>query len=299
MGTYKKILLISMIFTLVLLCACGEESDTPDFAEDGILVKLSARPKDIEEDIYTYTTNIEVYNDGTIKIYAEEFSKWYGEEEPEIVELKITESEIEEIKRTILDEDLYHMHENVGNKDDISGVEKRLTIYTTEGEYSIHGISPSNVKFNRVYDLIYGLKRDELASYLININDIQKKGNINDTGICIIDSNGSIIFRNSDIESINIQNMNDITDEDDTSRKDIPPYKIVIKVKEDNVERLNELTQYADEKNYVTFNLNVDNKFYMLLYTCEPIEDGKIYSNNDYTMEEAEETVNELVSELE
>lgn len=304
MITNKKILFINLMFILIVLCSCGKNDDTPDFAEDGILVKLSSTPKDIEEAAYTYTTNIEVYNDGTVKIYADSFEKWYGEAEPETVELKIADSDIEEIKRVIIDEDLYHLHENVGNKDDISGVEKTLTVYTIAGKYSVHGISPSNVKFNKVYDYIYGLKRDELTSYIVNINDIQKNGSENDTGLIILDGNGNVLFENLDIKSIKIQDISSVVyeneeAEDDSGMEEVPMYKIVFELSEDKYERLYELTKDADSRNYITFNLYVDNTFYMILYADTPIQDGKICSNNDYTKINAEKTVDELVSELE
>lgn len=299
----KIILIINLIFILMISGACGEKDDTPDFATDGLIVTLSSTPKDIEEEAFTYTINIEVYSDGTVKIYADNFSKWYGEGDPKIDELKITESEVDEIKQLIIDEDLYHLHENVGNKDDISGVEKRLTIYTVDDEYSIYGISPSNVKFNRVYDLIYGLKRDELASYILYVNDIQNKGSANDVGISILDSNDNIIFVNSDIENISTQNMDkesidENNTENDDNSNDESVYKVVIELTDENIEKLYEITQYADNRDYITMNLYVDNAFYMILYTDAPIEDGRIFSNSDYTKDMANTVATELSDEM-
>ena len=289
-----NIFIISMVFVLSALCACGRQDAAPDFAGDGILVKLSATPKEIEEEPLTYTINIEVYNDGSLKIYADGFSKWYGDEEPKIAELNITRDEIDEIKQTILDEKLYNLHENVGNKDNISGIEKRLTIYTVEGTYSIYGISPSNVNFNRVYDLIYGLRRDELASYTSYVNDIQRRGSANDIGIFILDSNDRVVFDNSDIKRISTENIGTSSEYEDASE-----YKVAIELTDENIERLYEMTEYADDVNYITLNLYLDNAVYMLLYIDAPVSDGKVYSNNSYTKADAEKVADELISGIE
>ncbi|MBQ9610165.1 MAG: hypothetical protein IJV15_12075 [Lachnospiraceae bacterium] len=284
----------------MLVCACGKKDNTPEFSDDGMLVKLSATPKDIEEEPFTYTTNIEVYSDGTVKIYADNFSKWYGKDEPDVEELKIDDSELGEIKQAIVDEDLYHLHEDVGNKDGISGVEKKLTVYTKSGEYSVYGINPSNVKFNKVYDLIYGLRRDELATYILYIEDIQKKGSVDDIGVTIEDSCEKILFDNSDIKDIYIEDVSVYSEEEDEDlhEDNTSKYKIVIELTDENVESLYEMTKYADSMNYVAFNLYVDKSLNMILYTDVPIEDGKIYSNSDYTEEAAENAAEMLVNEL-
>ena len=95
-----------------------------------------------------------------------------------------------------------------------------------------------------------------------------------------------------------MENKTEDSENDDSIEDKTPNYKVVIELKEDKFEELYELTQYAKDTNIMSFNMMVDNTFYMLLYTDRPIEDGKIYSNSVYTKDEAENTSDELKSEL-
>ena len=67
---------------IVLIClslaSCGKKEKGPDFADD-MFVKLSYTPVDMRSEEYVYTMNVEVYQDSSVCIYADEFIKWYGE----------------------------------------------------------------------------------------------------------------------------------------------------------------------------------------------------------------------------
>ncbi|MBQ9233628.1 MAG: hypothetical protein IJ167_06300 [Lachnospiraceae bacterium] len=190
----KKITVFFLLIICVCVVSCGKKEEAPEFA-DALFVKLSYTPVDINSDELTYTINIEIYQDSTMRIYADDFIKWYGDEEPETINISISNEDLENVKKSIIENDLYSMQRDVGNKDNMAGVKKSLIIYTKDGEYSVYGINPSNKRFNYVFDMITDLNREELVDYIDSIDLIQKNGAKNDVGIYITDEDDNIIFK--------------------------------------------------------------------------------------------------------
>lgn len=281
--TKKNCIIIICTFICVFLGACKGESKTPDFADE-MIVKLSYTPVNVENDEMTYTMNIEVYQDSTICIYADGFSKWYGEDEPERMIYNISENELQDIKDAIVEEDLYNLHSDVGNKDNMEGVRKSITIYTVQGEHEVYGINPSNRSFIKVYDLITGLRREELASYVGNVNDIQERGLRNDVGVYLKNQRDEIVFQKEDIKDIYFDDEKDL---------------IVVELVDSAKETLMEMTQNMGKKEYISFTLYNDNEFEFALAAYENTEDGKLYANNTYDESERETVIKELKEGLE
>ena len=276
---------IIIICTFIFLClgGCKKASGTPDFA-DGIIVKLSYTPVNVENVEMTYTMNIEVYQDATICIYADDFYKWYGKDEPEKVYYDIGEDELKDIKDAIIKEDLYNLHSDVGNKDNMEGLRKSITVYTVEGEHEVYGINPSNRSFNKVYELICGLRRTELTAYIGTVEEIQKQGFRNDVGIYLKDKNGEIVFQKEDVKDIYIDEEEDL---------------IVVELVESAAESLMEMTELAGKKEYISLNLYNDNEFIISMAAYKGTEDGKLYANNTFDREELDTVIKELKEGLE
>ncbi len=311
----KKARFIIFFWFLILLTACSGKKKMPDFAE-GTIVSLSFTPVNVNSDATTYTMNIEVNQSGELIIYADGFSKWYGKDEPEVIHLNITLDKVEEIKNLIEEEDLYNLHKDVGNKDNMEGIKKSLTVYTVEGEYTVYGLNPSNRSFNRVYDYIYDLELEELASYTTRINSIQTNGLKNDIGIVITDVNDEIIFTKEDIYDVYyvdrdvyeeatktdaVYDENNFREETATPEdaEANPNCRVVIELKDEAKEILNQNFTITNRKDYVTYNVYNDNELILFMMVKKNTDDGKIYSSKDYSVEEAEKLTEILKEGLE
>lgn len=297
------VLLFSLIY-IIFLCGCKKDnSKMPDYSEE-MFVKLRFTPVDVKETELTYSMNVEIYQDTKVVIYADGFSKWYGEDEPEVFETNLNEEQINDIKIAISDNQLWDMHKDVGNKDNLQGIKKEITIYTVDGERTIYGINPSNRSFNYVYDLIYDLERENISVYVDEIDKIQSKGAKNDTGIVICNVNDETVFTYEDIEEIYIEIINDNddnaeeTDEETDEKTDEEElYRLVIRLTEDNVDKLKELSENSNDEGLVTFSLYNDKKLITVMFSEYMTDSGKMYSNNIYSKEEGEELINMLENE--
>ena len=287
----KKKLFLEIVFIICLcMVSCGKKGNTPKFA-DGLFVEIYYTPNNINSEEMTYTIHAKFYQDATVCIYADDFSKWYGEDEPEKFEFKIDEIEQKNIKNIIIDEDIYNLRDDIGNKDNMDGVKKSITVYTVKGSHTVYGINPSNRNFNKVYDYISGVIREEISTYISYISDIQEKGINNDVGLCLNDSAGVKVFGKEEIKDIYCEKnlVNDTKESNENNHN-----KIVIELKDDSAKKLESLTDIIGKKDMVTFELYNDNVFFGSFFAYKNTDDGKIYSSQTYEDEEIEEIVEEL-----
>ncbi|MBQ9278168.1 MAG: hypothetical protein IJ224_05995 [Lachnospiraceae bacterium] len=300
---------------IVLIClslaSCGKKEKGPDFADD-MFVKLSYTPVDMRSEEYVYTMNVEVYQDSSVCIYADEFIKWYGENEPERVWIDLSESEIDDIKKCIVDNKIYEIQRDVGNKDNIDGVRKSIYVYTKDGEYQVTGLNPSNKQFNKVYDFITDLVRTEMTDYAENIDKIQKDGKEADVGIYITDANDSIVFEKTDIVDIYAEDMyeeatdtdaepeNSDSTDDGSLDEEISDKRIVIELNDDVFEKYENMTFYLKKDEYIVLKLYNDRTFIMTLLAYNEKDGLRVYSGNlYYDDEEIEKIIEELKEGLE
>lgn len=274
----RKNLIFIMLFLLgMCLVSCEKKNKAPEFADD-LFVKLSYEPANSDNIEKAYKLNIEIYRDGTVRIYANEFLKWYGKDVPGIQTSTISPDDEKKIEKMIIDEDLYHLQRDVGNKTEMEGIKKTLTVYTKDEEYSVYGINPSNKSFNKVYDLIYELTFENMATYITKIDEIQRKGVENDVGLYIKDNSDNIVFAKEDIK--------DIYSESEA---------VVIELNEEKAKELEDMTYYIDEDMILSFSLYNDNEFVIMLVAYHGTTDGKIYVSDSFGNEDE---MNEFIQTL-
>ena len=273
----KKLIFIPLLLLAVCLVSCEKKNKAPEFADD-LFVMLSYEPANSDDIAKTYKLNVEIYRDGTVRIYANDFLKWYGKDVPGIQTSTISQDDVKKIEKMIIDEDLYHLQRDVGNKTNMEGIKKTLTVYTKEEEYSVYGINPSNKSFNKVYDFIYELTFEKTATYITKIDEIQRKGVENDVGLYIKDNFGNIVFVKEDIK--------DIYSESEA---------VVIELNEEKAKELEDMTFNIDEEMILSFSLYNDNEFIIMLVAYHGTTDGKIYVSNSFGNEDE---MNEFIQNL-
>lgn len=267
----KKYVLISFILcALLMLGGCGEKEKT-FVAGENELIHLTSTPKGGVETYEIYTTNIMIYVDGTVKIYASDFVKWFGKDDevPEIT-FSISLEEVEAIKQLIVDNNLYNLREDVGNKDGISGTIKRMTIYGAEGTNTTGGLSVSNRQFTRSYDRIENIVREELFLYQSEINDIQYKG-------YVVFTNRRVEFMDrNDVCMLNDELINDVYahTEDSTSGS---TYYVIVEFNQQGGEILKELSIDAKSEDIVVLNLHLNGDYATKINITGPLNDYKLY----------------------
>ncbi len=268
----KKYFLLSFILCILfMLGGCGEKRKT-FVAGEGELIHLTSTPKGDVESYQIYTTNIMIYLDGTVKIYASDFVKWFGKEDeiPELT-LSITPEEIEEIKQLIVDNDLYNLRENVGNKDGISGTIKQMTIYAADGTNTTGGVSVSNRQFTRSYDRIENLVREDLFLYQSEINKIQYQGYIEfiNRRVEFMDRSNKCLFSHQDI--------NDVYAYTEEISEEEKAYYVIVEFNQQGGELLRKLSAYATVDNTEILTLYLSGNYETQITITGPINDYKLY----------------------
>lgn len=285
-NTKRIILSILIAFMCMCMIACTRDRQ-PELA-DGKFIKLSSATLGLAEDTELYTTNIEVYQDGTVVIYADNFDTWLSDEECPVTTTMITTEEVDELKRLIKEEDLYNLREDVGDKFTDDGSETCLTLFTVEGEHSSGGVNPSNRRYLRIYDYIYELVREETYTYKLSIAAMQEEGSyyLNNSGIMLTDNQDNVLIDYEKIDSFSMVAV----DEDN--------YNVVILLTPEGSEQINSFTVDCDKSPEILL-LYLDGVYKEAISIDYNIIDGVIYFNETYTKEQAEAMVQELSTGLE
>ncbi len=199
----RYLLVVSMVCLLLMLGGCKEKSK--EFVlGDNELIHLTSTPRGGVETYEIYTMNIMIYVDGRVRIYASDFVKWLGYDEVPELSFYISEEELDEIQKLIVEQDLYNLREDVGNKDGISGTVKHMTIYSANGTNTTGGISVSNRQFVRAYDRIEAIVREELYLYSSEIAEKQYEGFViySNRSVKLLDRAGTVIIDHQNINSV-------------------------------------------------------------------------------------------------
>lgn len=277
----KHFMLVLMLCLILVLGGCKEKKK--EFvAGNNELIHLTSTPRGGVETYQIYTTNIMIYVDGTVKIYASDFVKWFGNDEIPQMEISLSKDDVEAIEQLIVDQDLYNLREDVGNKDGISGVVKHMTIYAADGTNTTGGISVSNRQFVRAYDRIETMVREELFIYTTEINKIQYDGYVlfNNRSVEITDREGNTI--------INHQAVNDVYPYIEET-EDGNAYYTVIEFNQDGGEVLRDVTFWATSEKVVVLYLHLSGSFETNISITAPINDYKLY-----IPQQSEEEANDL-----
>ncbi len=276
----KRYVLLVSLLCIVLLCS-GCQNKSKEFVPgDSELIQLTSTPKGGVETYEIYTTNIMIYVDGTVKIYASDFVRWFGKEDIPELTVKLTQEEIQEIKDLIVSEDLYNLRENVGNKDNIEGVIKHMTVYSVDGSNRTGGISVSNRQFVRAYERIESMVREELYIYQAEIADVQYKGFVNysNRNVKIMDREGFMILNQDNIENLEVVSEKAVETE---------TFYVVITFNEKGGDIIRDATMKATAEDPVVFSLSINDVFETNISVREALYEDKLYIAGG-TEEEAE-----------
>lgn len=282
----KRYIAVVLMLCLTLMFGGCKEKSKEFVAGDNELILLTSTPKGGVETYEIYTTNIMIYVDGTVKIYASDFVRWFGAEDIPEMTLQLTPEEIEEIKGLIIAEDLYNLREDVGNKDGISGTVKYMTIYSANGTNKTGGISVSNRQFVRAYDRIENLVREELYIYTNEIDETQYTGhiNFNNRNIAIQDRAGNTILDN--------EYVNDVYAYSEETTEGMK-YYTVIEYNDYGGEILTKATMGANSESPVVLSLHINNYFETSVAVYETP-----YENKLYILQNTQEDANQLTEKI-
>lgn len=299
--------LLPIFLFMFILTACGK-SKQPELS-DGAFIKLSTKPVGELEVYNFYTVNVEIYQDGAVKIYADDFKKWMGEEECPVSTTQVTQEEVEELKRLIEENNLYNMREDVGNKDSMDGDRKYLTLYTVDGEHVSGGLNPSNRAFNKIYDYINDIVREELYNYKLEISEIQEQGYIRwqNMGIDITNEQDNVVLSEDSIDRLETVYI-EIAEEDEkqesgqqvstdmeASLEDADgQYKVAVYLNEEGAAAIMEQTAGCSDKSPQIYYLYINDVYETTIYVDYQIVDGILYLSDTYTKEEADAIVEKI-----
>lgn len=254
----------------MLLVGGCTESNKEFVPGDNELIHLTSTPKGGVETYQIYTMNIMIYVDGTVRIYASDFVKWLGNDEIPELTFTITPEEVEEIKQLIIDQDIYNLREEVGNRDGISGTIKTMTVYAADGTNTTGGVSISNRQFVTAYDGIEAIVREELYLYSGEISSTQYKGYVlyTNRSVELLDRDGQTVL---DHESIN-----DVYTYSQELENGVA-YYTVIEFNKYGGEILDNLSFWATADSPVVLKLHINGSFETNITITNELNENKLY----------------------
>ncbi len=266
----KKYFTLVCFLCLMLLLGGCKEKDKEFVPGDNELIHLTSTPKGGVETYQIYTMNIMIYVDGTVKIYASDFVKWLGNEDIPELTFTITPDEVEEIKQLIIEQDIYNLREEVGNRDGISGTIKRMTVYAADGTNTTGGVSISNKQFVTVYDGIEAIVREELYLYTGEINSIQYEGYVlyTNRSVELLDRDGQTVLDH--------ENINDVYTYSQELEAGVA-YYTVIEFNQYGGETLGNLSFWATKDNPVVLKLHINGSFETNITITNELNENKLY----------------------
>ncbi len=280
----KVIFTLCMLLLCVTLAGCNKKEEF--IFGNNEIVTISTTPVGGVETYEMYTINVTIYADGKVLLYADNFNRWMGEEEIPIEEFKIPPVMVENIKTTLFNENIPYLHENVGNKDKIDGTRKTITVYGTPRNHTVGGISPSNRQFNKAYDYIYEIVRENVFIYTTSIKEIQQEGynNFQRRNVKITNNVDEVLLTDELINQVFYEEMN-ISDND-------REVSVVIEFNAEGKNFLKEDTKSCEEEGKV-YKLHINDSYETMVMIDYNITDGRLYFNG-YTLEDAEDLVNRI-----
>lgn len=290
-----KLLMLLFVFSLT---ACGRRTQ-PELAED-VFIKLSTNSVGVMESYKMCTMNIEIHQNGTVRIYADGFYKWLSDEECPVCMTQITSEETDELKGLIAEYDLYNMREDVGNKDSMDGDKKYLTLYTVDGEHTVGGLNPSNRAFLKIFDYINALVREELYTYKLRVYEMQEQGcaDMKRRGVKLTDNHDDIVLTGEMIDSYEILQA-EAEDElstvlDAAYGEEQEYYVIAMHLNDEGTEIIAERTVGCNEKSPEVYYLYKDDTYVTTICVDYQIIDGVLYLSDIYSKEDAEALVGKI-----
>lgn len=297
-------LIVCLLCIIFILSACDSKELV---LADDMFLKVSSTVKGQDVETYEmYTLNLEIYQDGTIRCYADEFNRWLSQEECPVETMKVTQEEIAEIQARIEEADLYHMRERISSPDSKEGEYKSLTIYTTKGEHTTGGLNPSSQDFLKVYDYIENLTREMVYGYRTKITAMQQKGlSFQQTkGVTITDAQENEIVANEDINDVYVtfgdmheQYVATDTDGIDEMEEDAL-YYVTIRLSDDMAERMEGDTAGCTPDLPEYYKLYENQTYVFTFGVQEQIKNGEMYVYETADAAEAESMAKQFRSSV-
>lgn len=297
----RRIIYLFLCLILVFsLSGCGKKKPKLPELEENSFITLSSHQEGDVDELKDYKITVSVDQSGRVVVVASDFKKWYSEDECPILELTITAEQVEAIKESIVKNDFYHLNENIGSRDMLSGEYRSITVLTKEQEYTTYGLNISNRRFNSLYDSVIEQFREAYYGYIANVNKIQRNAldKYNRRGISVYDAEGVKVLGNKDIVAfekiLSVDGPSILKGTKTDAEEDTGLYYISFTLNDDGVEKLKALDYDTEVRQLQVY---VDDEFaYSVIvdYTT----DKHLYITQQYTESDAADKVAVLNGKL-
>lgn len=296
----KCIVFLCMICFLMSLFGCGKEAVT---LADDVFLKMSVTAKGENVETYEmYTLNVEIHQNGYVRIYADHFNRWLSAEECPEQSLQLNPDVIKNIQDLIAESDLYHMRRNIGNRDLEEGEYKELTLYTSEGEHVSGGLNPSNRDFTRIYDYVEEQVRETEYLYRAKISQMQKQGlsEQQNKGVYITDSTEQEIVPKDEINDAYVTyGPEHLRYTEHMATPDEPVrYYVTLLLADFGAETMMNETKSCNADNISYYKLYINNEYAFTFGVQTQILGSEVYVYETTDAEEAVAMANQLRNSL-
>lgn len=171
-NTIRLILLICVL--TIGISGCSKKID---FTDEGPFIILTSYPGGENYYVDFYPRNIAVHQDGTLRVYTEATEEIIVENDAPIVEVTLTDEEVQSIKETIQDNRFFSLPKDVSDPGVMDGPMQYITVYTDTESKKIGGEWPVNENFQEIRKAVldhvleeYDDWQEEIDDYIYNKN---------------------------------------------------------------------------------------------------------------------------------
>ncbi len=168
--TIKRVLaLLCVLAILVLVSACGtkKKEEVKGVSYDKVVCQISATSSSSSQ-YESFNTNVTVYADNTVKMWTGPYDgDFVSFEEISSRSFTITKEQKNKLIELIRENKIINC-EDLSNKKTNDGVSKYIYLFDELG-YVMHecgGLSPTNKRFNTVFDMVWGFVPKDTAEIL-------------------------------------------------------------------------------------------------------------------------------------
>lgn len=173
----NKVLRWQMIIGLMFMMLLPGCTNTIEFVEEGIFVKLELYSASSGTYLDHFPKIITISNDGDVQVFTEEVVRKSGRIEMEVgdnpptIEKEISSKQVEEIKQVIEKNRFFSIPKDVTDYEVMDGGGSRITVYEKEQQRTVGGENSSHQEYNEIEEAIFNQVKDEYYDWVKETED--------------------------------------------------------------------------------------------------------------------------------
>lgn len=165
----SKMITALLICALAILILPACQSKKLQFEPVSILISYKIDPMDQLNPWSSYQTNVDIYNDGRVEMYADNYKAGFEGSVPPY-STKLTTQQITTLQESIVQNNFMNLSENISNSNSLDTTYYQITAHSKKKHHTVGGVSPTNQDFIAVKNVLKEQLGNEILSFQNQVN---------------------------------------------------------------------------------------------------------------------------------